>query len=88
MPVQSMLDPDEADSENGEDDEVDEDYEDAEPRPAPAQEDDEPPAQEGQKAPSNTNNAEEDGHINAVESTTANLACRSLVPRGKAPRTR
>ena len=65
MPVQSMLDPDEADSENGEDDEVDEDYEDTEPRPAPAQ-DDEPPAQEGQKAPSNTNNAEEDGHINAV----------------------
>ena len=65
MSVKSMLDPDETYSENDEDDEVGEDYEDAEPRLAPAQ-DDEHLVQEGEEAPSNTNNAEEDGHINAV----------------------
>lgn len=96
MSVQSVLGPDETDSEDDEDDEVgddarsqhdgDSDFEGAEPPAAPAQ-DDESPAQEAEEAPSNTNNVEEDGHINAG-GTDYRQPCRSSVPLGQAPRMR
>ena len=72
MSVEELFGPDEADSENGEENDNDvpsehdddSEFEGQEPPTAPAR-DDQRPAQEDQEAPFNTNNVEEDGHVNA-----------------------
>ena len=70
MSVEDLFGPDETDSEADDEDENDvpsqrdngSNFEDEEPPTAPAGSD---PAPKPQQAPSNQNNAEEDGHINA-----------------------
>ena len=72
MSVEELFGPDETNSENDEEDnndvpsehDDDSDFEGQEPPTAPAR-DDQRPAQEDQEAPFNTNNVEEDGHVNA-----------------------
>ena len=72
MSIEELFGPDETDSEKDEEDDNDvpskhdddSDIEGQEPPTAPAR-DDQRPAQENQEAPFNTNNVEEDGHVNA-----------------------
>ena len=70
MSVEDVFGPDETDSENDDEDEIDvpsendndSDFEDGQPPTSPAGSDHEP---QPEQTPTNENNAEEDGHINA-----------------------